>query len=209
MGRRSPLARSAPAARKGRGAQTRVVVEGLTRRPIVLATDAAVDRTRVSSGYLATTGNAGLRAHVYPAYRADAGRTEVGELRAVDLGLRAVLHAAPGEPIEVRVDNLTALKFLQRWQNGDTSLPPGYDASLRSGGESPALVKLQRRCRDTPGLTFVHEKAHEGHILNETADSLAKLGLRCLRGGVDRADLEGLATLYAKRALTAFRAEAD
>ncbi|MEV6763715.1 hypothetical protein AB0N16_24375 [Streptomyces sp. NPDC051105] len=146
--------------------------------PIVLATDASLGGPdRVASGYLATTGHASLRAHLYPKYLARPhSRVVVTELRAVYWGLKAVLHEHPGRPIEVRVDNLQALRHLHSWQQGGTDMPEGYDTHLRSQGRRPSLVKLQLLAEYTPHLTFVYEKAHAGHPLNEAADSLAKLG---------------------------------
>ncbi|KUJ38392.1 hypothetical protein ADL25_24555 [Streptomyces sp. NRRL F-5122] len=174
--------------------------------PIVLATDASVGPDRVASGYLATTGHTGLRAHLYPKYLVrPRSRVVVTELRAVYWGLKAVLHTHPGQPIEVRVDNLQALRHLHSWQQGGTDMPEGYDTHLRSQGRRPSLVKLQLLAEYTPHLTFVHEKAHAGHPLNEAADSLAKLGLRCARGAVPRTELPRLVPLWASGALADYR----
>ncbi|MDX2850936.1 hypothetical protein PV342_21210 [Streptomyces sp. PA03-3a] len=57
----------------------------------------------------------------------------------------------------------------------------------------------------TPHLTFVHEKAHVGNPLNEAADSLAKLGLRCVRGQVSTTELPRLVPLWASGALAEYR----
>ncbi|WP_055495636.1 RNase H family protein [Streptomyces sp. TP-A0356] len=173
---------------------------------IVLATDASVGPDHVASGYLATTGHTGLRAHLYPRYLVRPhSRVVVTELRAVYRGLKAVLGTIPGRPIEVRVDNLQALRYLHGWQQGGTDMPEGYDTHLRSQGRKPSLVKLQMLAEYTPHVTFVHEKAHAGHPLNEAADSLAKLGLRCLRGTVPRTELPRLVPLWATGALTDYR----
>ncbi|MEU6331464.1 RNase H family protein [Streptomyces sp. NPDC047049] len=174
---------------------------------LVLATDASIGDGHVSAGYIATSGHAGLHAHRYPQYLADAGaRTAVGELRAVDLGLRAVLAAHPGRPVEVRVDSMDALRFLQDWHSGGCEMPAGYNTAARAQGGAPTLVKLCRRVQEADHLlSFGHEKAHAGHPLNETADSLAKLGLRTLRGILPRTELPRLVTLWAERALADFR----
>lgn len=207
MGRRSPLAH-APRPIMSTCRQVRVndkvkAVAG----PILLATDASVGGPdRVASGYLATTGHAGLRAHLYPKYLARPhSRVVVTELRAVYWGLTAVLHEHPGRPIEVRVDNLQALRHLHSWQQGGTDMPEGYDTHLRSQGRRPSLVKLQLLAEYTQHLTFAHEKAHAGHPLNEAADSLAKLGLRCVRGAVPRTELPRLVPLWATGALADYR----
>ncbi|MFF0445856.1 hypothetical protein ACFYT4_05465 [Streptomyces sp. NPDC004609] len=174
--------------------------------PIVLATDASVTPDLAASGYLATTGHTGLRAHAYPPYLArPSARVVVTELRAVYWGLSTVLSAHPGRPVETRVDNLQALTFLRRWQQGGSQMPDGYDTHLRSRGAQPSLVKLQMLAEYTPHLTFLHEKAHAGHPLNEAADSLSKLALRCLRGSVPHTELPRLIPLWAKGALRDYR----
>jgi hypothetical protein len=103
------------------------------------------------------------------------------------------------------VDNLQALRHLRSWQQCGTDMPEGYDTHLRSQGRRPSLVTLQSLAEHTPDLTFVHEKAHAGHPLNEAADSLAKLGLRCVRGAVPPAELRRLVPLWAAGALADYR----
>ncbi|WP_142168365.1 hypothetical protein [Streptomyces sp. SLBN-134] len=147
MGRRSPLAHAPRPTLKGR---QRVhfdgAVKAVCRTPIVLA-----------------TGETGLRAHAYPQYlTAPRVRVVVTELRAVYWGLRRILAAHPGWPVEVRVDNLDALDLLHEWQRGGYWMPDGYETRLRSQGRTPSLVKLQMYAEYTPDLTFVHEKAHVG-----------------------------------------------
>ncbi|WP_330247288.1 hypothetical protein OHA33_34030 [Streptomyces sp. NBC_00562] len=206
MGRRSPLTR---AHRPATGAHRQVHLNDKVKSvsgPVVLATDASVGRDRVASGYLATTGHTGLRAHIYPRYLVHAhSRVVVTELRAVYCGLKVVLAAHPGRPVEVRVDNLQALRHLHDWQRGGMDMPAGYDTHLRSQGRKPSLFQLQLFAEYTPGLTFVHEKAHVGHPLNEAADSLAKLGLRCVRGTVPRTELPRLVPLWASGALADYQ----
>jgi len=65
-------------------------------------------------------------------------------------------------------------------------MPDGYRTSWRASGQQPALVELQQIAEYTPGLAFTHIKGYAGHPLNEAADSLAKLALRCSRGLMDR-----------------------
>ncbi|MFI2301195.1 hypothetical protein ACH5AL_20450 [Actinacidiphila glaucinigra] len=103
------------------------------------------------------------------------------------------------------MDNVQALAYLHAWQRGGTAMPEGYDVHLRSRGRTPTLLRLQMLVEYTPHLTFVHEKAHVGNPLNEAADSLAKLGLRCVRGQVSTTELPRLVPLWASGALAEYR----
>ncbi|MGW4436242.1 hypothetical protein ACWELO_10845 [Streptomyces sp. NPDC004596] len=207
MGRRSPLARAPRPTAPGRHqVHFDSSVKAVDRAPIVVATDASVAAGKVGTGYLATTGETGLRAHLYPQYLTTPRvRLVVSELRAVYWGLRRVLAAHPGRPVEVRVDNLDALDLLHQWQKGGDRMPDGYETRLRSRGRKASLVKLQMYAEYTPGLTFVHEKAHVGNPLNEAADSLAKLGLRSLNGMVPATEIPRLVPLWAGGALAEYQ----
>ncbi|CAL9606154.1 hypothetical protein SUDANB176_05534 [Streptomyces sp. enrichment culture] len=211
MDRRSPLAHTPrPAPRGPRHVHFDGAVRAVSRTPVVLATDASVAGDEVGTGYLAATGETGLRAHAYPQYlTAPRARVVVTELRAVYWGLRRIFAAHPGRPVEVRVDNLDALDLLHEWQRGGDRMPDGYGTRLRSQGRRPSLVKLQMYAEYTPGLTFVHEKAHVGNPLNEAADSLAKLGLRSVRGRVPTTEIPRLVPLWAGGALAEYRRGRD
>jgi hypothetical protein len=86
-----------------------------------------------------------------------------------------------------------------------TGLPEGYRLWRHSGAGS-TLERLRAIvARDCALLSFRHERAHVGNVLNEAADSLAKLGLRCSKGDVERAQLGSLARRYAEQNLAAYR----
>lgn len=105
----------------------------------------------------------------------------------------------------MRVDNLDALELLHEWQSGADRMPDRYETRLRSRGRRPSLVQLRMYAEYTPGLTFVHEKAYVGNPLNEAADSLAKPGLRSLRGTVPTTEIPRLVPLWASRAPAEYR----
>lgn len=151
MGHRSPLARAGrPRVRPRQGIDVSDQVAGIPG-PIVLATDASVGARHVSIGYVATTGHAGLHAHLCPAHLTRAGaRVVVTELRAVYWGLKPVLAAHSGRPVEIRVDNLDALRYLHAWQDGDTRVPQGYANGVRANDSPPSLHQLRRRVHAEP-----------------------------------------------------------
>lgn len=173
------------------------------RGPVVLATDGATGPKRISGGFLATSGHYGVRAHPYPADLSGPSRSTIAELRAILWGLEEVTRQHTG-PITILTDSTVAIQYLTKWAKGGTELPEGY-RTWRYSGNSSALEQLQALVANTAGLTFEHEKGHAGHTLNETADSLAKLGLRCSRGLVPKENVPEIAELWARRALENFK----
>lgn len=176
---------------------------------VILATDASVDAHRVSAGFLATTGHYGAVGHTYDRLISGPQRAEVAELRAVAYGLRRLYNnGVPSEtPIDVRIDSPAALGFLHGWVRGSTRMPSDY-RSWRSSGNRPTLEVLRRLVtRNAATLTFSFEKGHAGHVLNEAADSLAKLGLRCAKGYFAPEKFPDLARQYAAQDLAAYRTE--
>ncbi|MER6572608.1 RNase H family protein [Streptomyces sp. NPDC001093] len=180
-----------------------------TTGTVLVATDAAVDDARAGGGYLATSGHYGARAHPYPRDISGPSRSTVAELRAILWALQAVTASVgSSRPVTVLTDSADALGYLTAWQAGGTRMPDGYRVSWRSSDRQPTLVELQQMAEYTPGLTFTHVKGHVGHPLNEAADSLAKLALRCSKGVVDRGRAAELAPEWAQQNLKAWRAQA-
>ncbi|MGW3028493.1 RNase H family protein [Streptomyces sp. NPDC001221] len=172
--------------------------------PMVLATDGSTDTGRAAAGYVSSYGHYGLAGHQYPNDISGASRSAVVELRAVHIGLEQVLASIPERtPVRVILDSLEALKHLKDWQKGGDSMPEGYRDWRLSGNES-TLGKLHRLVSATPNLRFRHQPGHVGHPLNETADSLAKLGLRVSKGMVEKDVAKRLAPLWAEQAVAAY-----
>ncbi|WP_158588012.1 ribonuclease HI [Actinomadura logoneensis] len=141
--------------------------------PLVAATDASWWKNVTGVGYVVSDGRWGMRGHKGSGRPlAGADPVVIGELHAVALLLE---HA---DADVVLVDSMAALKFLRSWQSSGTApMPCGYDARP-TATEPAALVRLAERVAERPDLRFEHVKAHRGHPLNETADSLASIARR-------------------------------
>lgn len=75
-------------------------------------------------------------------------------------------------------------------------MPEGYDLRPRRHGP-PTLVRLAGRVAAWPALRTEHVRAHTGHPLNETADSLASMARRRTEGDpVPVARAEGLVETF-------------
>lgn len=143
---------------------------------LVAATDASWKGAAGGYAYVTSDGRWGLRSHSrYHLDPTGPSRALVNELRAVEFLLAAV--EAANLRITVLVDSAPALGFLAHWRTGDTSrMPRGYSLRPRSSGP-PTLVRLADRISHTQ-VVFQHVKGHDGHPLNEAADSLSAIARR-------------------------------
>lgn len=170
-----------------------------TPRRIIAATDAAETGRYVALAYLSNTGQYRLHADQYPRYVSGPARSDVCELRAIAYCVRDLFDPHNPTPVHVLTDSSNALSYATRWQAGQLDLPPGYRAD-RNGGRTAALVTLAHTLRDHPEVTVERITGHAGHPLNETADSLCKLGLRTMSAGWnDRKQARHLAAQWAQR----------
>ncbi|MDZ5443409.1 RNase H family protein [Micromonospora sp. 4G57] len=149
-----------------------------TSAPLIAATDASWKGRAGGIGYVASDGRYGLRSR-RPGRVDPTGfsRVLVSELRAVEFLLTA--YDTPPVGMTVLVDSLPALRYLHRWQGGETgAMPASYDLRPRRAGMKPTLVRLAELVARRPDLRFAHVKAHAHHALNEAADSLAHMARR-------------------------------
>ncbi|MFZ2242573.1 MAG: hypothetical protein WAV90_23995 [Gordonia amarae] len=66
---------------------------------------------------------------------------------------------------------------MNRWKSGDNALPRGYTTERAVG--IAGLVEAQRRVRKHRNRIDIQWiRGHDGHLLNEGADALAKLARR-------------------------------
>jgi ribonuclease HI len=174
---------------------------------VTIATDAAVNftRARAGSGFIATSGLFGLAAHPQPREIAGSSAATVAELRAI---WRAV-HAAAGDAacrnrIVILTDNQDAVRYLRAWQRRETlRYPSGYQLrDARASGNMSSLEKLSEvMAMDGARYDIRKVTGHRGDILNEAADSLAKLALRTgTRNGVSKPEaVQAAATIAGHR----------
>jgi ribonuclease HI len=171
-------------------------------RGVIIATDAAVNRStgRVGSGYIATSGLYGLAAHPQPPGIVGHDATTVAELRAIWRAVSAIGMNAGG-PVTVLTDSEAALRYLRHWKADRLqSFPPGYQLQAqRASGKVSSLEKLAGvMLADGSRYTIQKVAGHTGDLLNEAADSLAKLALRTgTRTGVTKTEAENAAALIA------------
>ncbi|MEU4590022.1 RNase H family protein [Micromonospora aurantiaca (nom. illeg.)] len=160
------------------------ILTGTVRAPantrLLVATDGSADggrrrEYRTGFGWLATDGTWGVGWCPQPAQLAGRDVAVVAELRAV---YHAVAERLPTGPVTVLVDSRSALDYLTGWAGGDRRMPRGY---LGSQKHTPMVTRLAELVAAHPGhLDARWVRGHSGHLLNECADSLARLGRRWL-----------------------------
>ncbi|MFG3417737.1 ribonuclease HI [Micromonospora sp. NPDC048063] len=167
--------RPQPQQQRGRGRVGRWAGASAT---LVAATDASWKGCAGGIGYVVSDGHYGLRGR--RTGRMDptgASRVLVDELRAVEFLLSAYDAVPAG--MTVLLDSLSALRYLHRWQGGDTTaMPAGYSLRPRRWSDQPTLVRLAELVGQRPDLSFAHVRGHSGHALNEAADGLSHMARR-------------------------------
>ncbi|MGS2619526.1 RNase H family protein [Micromonospora sp. LZ34] len=152
---------------------------------LVAATDASWKGRAGGIGYVVSDGHYGLRSR--GTGRMDPtgySRVLINELRAVEFLLAAYDGVPSG--MTVLLDSLAALRYLHRWQAGETeAIPAGYSLRPRRWSAQPTLVRLAELVSRRPDLSFAHVKGHSGHALNEAADALSHMARRRLGESFD------------------------
>ncbi|GAA4960551.1 hypothetical protein GCM10023238_29690 [Streptomyces heliomycini] len=184
------------------------VVKAVSRTPIVLATDASVAGDKVGTGYLATTGETGLRAQRLPAapHRTPRPASSSPNSGPCTGDCGGSSRRIPAGPSRCASTTSTPMDLLHEWQGGGYRMPDGYETRLRSQGAPAQPAKLPMYAEYTPGLTFVHEKAHVAQPAQRGRRlSLAKLGLRSCAAGIPATEIPRLVPLWASGALAEYR----
>ncbi|WP_307786926.1 RNase H family protein [Mycolicibacterium mengxianglii] len=170
--------------------------------PIVVATDGSVRGRFTGYGWVASTGDFGLRGFPHAAWQVGGSAVLIAELRAINDAVRTL----PRRHLTVLTDSRPAIAMLQKWMVGDDVLPAGYTSERRSGVaglvEVRERIRLQQRRID---LRWV--PGHSGELLNEGADALARLASRYAKGetGLSRAEYRQRAAGVAEAFSQAFQ----
>lgn len=159
-----------------------------TDGPLVYATDGAARPKPIGHvwhtgfGWLSTHGHYGVGHTPQPEQIAGRDVATVAELRAV---WHAVGDVMWREPVVVLLDSRNACRLIDVWKTGRLSMPGGYLGSRR---HMPRLEVLARTVAEHPhNITARWVRGHSGHLLNEAADALARIGSRWR---IDRLDKE-------------------
>ncbi len=139
---------------------------------VVIAVDGSYKSFAHSSAYLATNGLFGVIAANFKPDQCKPHCALSTELRAVYYAL----HTVEDEQVTLLSDSQSTIDWVDRWKQGDESLPGWYRLDRMNGNKS-TLLKLQRLVADRAvGLTVEKVKGHSGNLLNEGADILAGIG---------------------------------
>lgn len=172
-----------------------IVIAGTSRPkaavPVVYATDGSAIRSKggkvwwTGFGWVCTDGRWELGACPIPHDQIGRQASTVSELRAV---WHAVHHRMPGpKGLVLLTDCTQATWYLDQWAAGDVDvMPPGYVGTMNSR-RTPMLRRLAMLVAEHhPLLAWSHVSGHAGHLLNECADSLARIGRELARGAYSR-----------------------
>lgn len=159
------------------------------RHDPVFYTDGAVDQQRHSKGiglvtgwgYLSTNGD-------YGCGKAPQFTPKTGIRYNVVTELRAVWHAIGiiTSPATIVTTNPGTADVLRNWQAGSTTMPAGYIGSTR---KTSTLERLRRQVAANPASLTIRHVSDTETVLNDAADTLARLGTRWAREQLDHDDV--------------------
>jgi|SoiMethySBSTD1v2_1073268.scaffolds.fasta_scaffold228195_1 ribonuclease HI len=139
-----------------------------------VATDGSVRGSFTGWGWMATNGMFGLLGFRNDLRLIGADAVAVAEIRAIGDAIRRI----PAAKLEIYTDSRRAIELIQEWQEGGDRLPAGYTTARRPG-KIAGLVRIQELVGSNASRVSVHwVRGHSGHLLNEGADSLAKMARR-------------------------------
>lgn len=155
------------------------------RRTVVLYADGSRLGDFGGCGFMTSTGCYGLAGGYYPPAITGPTNSTVQELRAIACGFPAARRWRGGKPIVIRTDSVRAIEFIARWRDGEHCMPAGYTTD-RPGARAGAVTTLEWLAAQIAGLGAAvvteHVRSHNGELMQEMVDGLARKGLRWALG---------------------------
>lgn len=165
----------------------------------IVAADGSVRRFRanhVGSAYVDDAGDWWMQWFVYDRRLPERTVVLQAELRAIRNAFTKHEH-----PVTVLSDSQTAVDLMTSWRAGRLVPIVGYcGRTLTNFSQRVAAHPEQFKVQWVPG--------HQGHALNEGADTLARLASRIIRDDVKLKDVPGRAAGIAEAFAAAYRKEA-
>lgn len=129
--------------------------------PLIVATDGSAKGSALGWGWAAANGQTGSGGATMPRRTVGVDAPLMAELR----GIEAAIRALPGRRLHLLVDSRAARCLVQRWLDGSQESPCKALSDLMD------VVHSQRRRLEVEWV-----RAHQGNVLNERADLLARQG---------------------------------
>jgi ribonuclease HI len=149
----------------------------------VVAADGSFRNRCISSAWVSDAGGWAVRVRSVERKMPTKHASNLAEIFA--LYLAVIHHSVESAPIELQSDSTVALEWMQRWIDGDYTVP-SFD-NFGFFDRSKAVRVNVRAARAEVKLTWV--PGHVGHSLNEAADAVARLGSRAVVDGLSSADI--------------------
>lgn len=162
--------------------------------PLRIYTDGSVDGSPSLAGglgwvtgwgYLSTDGRYGC-GKIPQFARAGSSVVQVTQLRAIWHAIRDLIST---QPLTVVTGCQAVARTLDAWRCGSTEMPRGYAGKTARG--IPTLERLRQAVAAHPGnLSIEHVMGHGGDVLNDGADTLARLGRRWARDDLATSEVQ-------------------
>jgi ribonuclease HI len=175
LGSQAPLAVEQPAEEH---------MEPAVGEPLTVATDGSVRGCFTGYGWLAHDGRFRLHGSRKPKGLRIQKAVLLTELRAIDDAVRSL----PGHPLTVLTDSTVAASLVSDWMAGCDIFPPGFLSGTTDQHPMAHMRDSIHSNRDRLSCRWV--RAHQGDLLNEGADALARLASRYVRGDNDLTEHE-------------------
>ena len=147
---------------------------------LIIAADGSHKGRIHSGGFLATNGRFGIQTFNYGKYDIDPHNGEcsnAAELSAILYSMGGMSHKTD---ITILSDSKYALRYIEKWKNGEDDMPNWCKTNPSLPHDKRLVNNMHhlrtRIAKTSEHITTQHVRGHTGDLLNEAADSLAKIG---------------------------------